>query len=279
MLKLKSIDSEKIWGVEHWIASTHPNGCQEEFKNLTGGDYPLLVKVIDTKDWLSVQIHPDDEKAALYENSCGKTECWYVLSADEGAQLVYGLNGVYTASELRKAIKANTIEDCLRFVDIHPGDFIYIPAGTVHAIGKGIRLLEVQQSCDVTYRFFDWGRGRECNVERAISCIKNDSVRTVGPFPGVFSCQYFTLEEIFVEESYSAFQEKSMGKSIPYDYSLIFVIDGEGSINGEEAQAEEIYVIKPGEEIKLKGDLHLMKISPVISKKKKLALLAAQQKN
>ena len=278
MLKLQGLRSDKIWGFENWIASTHANGCQEEFKTFTGGDYPLLVKIIQADDWLSVQIHPDDEKAALYENTSGKTECWYVLSAEENAQLVYGLNGIYTASELRKAIAANTIEDCLRYVDVHQGDFIFIPAGTVHAIGKGLKLLEVQQSCDVTYRFFDWGRGRECHVERAISCIKNDSVRNVGPFPGVFSCQYFTLEEIFVEENYSFIQEKSLGKAIPYDYGLLFVIDGEGTINGEKANQEEIYAVAPGEEITMTGDLHLMKISPMISKKKRIAILAALQK-
>ena len=160
MLALKAIKSDKIWGYELWIASTHPNGKQDAFEKFCGGSYPLLVKVIQANDKLSVQIHPDDATARLYEgeNACGKTECWYVLDAEKDARLVCGLNGIYTASELRKAIKANSIQDCLNYVSVKKGDFVYIPSGTVHAIGGGLRLLEVQQSCDITYRFYDWGR-------------------------------------------------------------------------------------------------------------------------
>lgn len=262
MLKLESIKSEKIWGYENWIASTHPNGCQKNFEEFTGGDYPLLVKVIQANDSLSVQVHPDDEKADLYEHCRGKTECWYVLDAEKDAQLVYGMNGVYTASEIRAAIESHSLEDCLRFVKVKAGDFIFIPSGTVHAIGGGLRLLEVQQSSDVTYRLYDYGRGRECHVEKGIACIKNDGVRNVVKFPGAFSCPYFTLEEITVEKEYSASMDKADDKILPCDHCLLFVLNGEGTINGEKAIMEDIFAFKPGESFTATGNLQIMKITP-----------------
>lgn len=264
MLALEAIKSDKIWGYELWIASTHPNGKQDAFEKFCGGHYPLLVKVIQANDKLSVQIHPDDATARLYEgeNACGKTECWYVLDAAPDARLVCGLNGVYTASELRKAIKANSIQDCLNYVSVKKGDFIYIPSGTVHAIGGGLRLLEVQQSCDITYRFYDWGRGRECHEEKAIACIKDSQVRSVSSFPGVFSCPYFTLEQIFVEGQYEGVADEASSPRCVEDFTLLFIIEGSGSLNGSSVKAEEIYALAPGEEIKTQGDFSMMKIVP-----------------
>lgn len=262
MLRLKSVRSEKVWGYEDWIASTHPHGLQTEFQNFVGGDYPLLVKIIQANDWLSVQVHPYDEVAQLYESGRGKAECWYVLSAKPNAQLVYGLNGIYTASELRAAIKSNSVQDCLRYVSVEPGDFVYLPAGTVHAIGGGVRLLEVQQSSDITYRLYDWGRDRECHVEKALSSIKTGGVRNVVKFPGAFSCPFFTLEEITVEKNYSTTIDKAKGKAIPGDCNLFFVIDGTGTINGETAQPEDLFAFAPGETMEATGTLCLIKIIP-----------------
>ena len=184
MLKLESIKSEKIWGYELWIASTHPNGCQNDLKNAIGGEYPLLVKIIQANDTLSIQVHPDDEFAVKLEGvgNCGKTECWYVLDATEDAKLVYGIRDGFSNEVLAKAIKDNTLEQYLNFVKVQKGDFIYIPAGTVHAIGAGLRLLEVQQSCDLTYRLYDWGRGREVHIEKGLSVIKKDDMIPVAPF-------------------------------------------------------------------------------------------------
>lgn len=262
MLRLTPLKSEKVWGYELWIASTHQNGLQKEFQAFVGGDYPLLTKIIQANDVLSVQVHPDDEKAMLYENCRGKTECWYVLDAEKDASLVYGFNGVYTESEIRKAVQANSPQDLLRFVKVEKGDFIYIPAGTVHAIGKGLRLLEVQQSCDVTYRLYDWGRGRECHIEKAISVIKSNDIRSVTKFLGVFSCPYFTLEKIIVEDTYSSSVNNHNGSTIPEDYILLFVSEGEGKINGENVKAEDIFAFAPGEEIKVEGNLIIIKITP-----------------
>ena len=267
MIRLNAIQSDKIWGYEQWIASTHPNGCQKEFEQFVGGDYPLLVKVIQANDTLSVQVHPDDATAQLYEQCRGKTECWYVLSADKDAQLVHGMNGIYSASEIRKAIETNSLSDFLRYVKVEAGDFIYIPAGTVHAIGGGLRLLEVQQSSDITYRLFDWGRGRECHIEKGIASIKNEGVREVAKFPGVFSCPFFTLEEVTVESRYGAVMPRAKGDARPSDYVLFFVIDGEGELNGVKAAKEDIVALAPGEELQASGDLHLMKIMPATERR------------
>ncbi len=268
MIKLNAIKSDKIWGYEQWIASTHPNGCQKDFEQFVGGDYPLLVKVIQANDTLSVQVHPDDRIAELYEHCRGKTECWYVLSADKDAQLVHGLNGIYSPSEMRRAIESNSLSDFLRYVKVEAGDFIYIPAGTVHAIGGGLRLLEVQQSSDITYRLFDWGRGRECHVEKGIASIKNEGVRAVAKFPGIFSCPYFMLEEITVESSYIDVMPQAKGDARPSDFVLFFVIDGEGELNGEKASKEDIFALAPGEELKASGVMQLMKILPATERRR-----------
>lgn len=268
MMKLSAIKSDKIWGYEQWIASTHPNGCQKDFEKFVGGDYPLLVKVIQADDKLSVQVHPDDGTAELYEHCRGKTECWYVLSADKDAQLVHGMNGIYSPSEIRKAIETNSMSDLLRYVKVEAGDFVYIPAGTVHAIGGGLRLLEVQQSSDITYRLFDWGRGRECHIEKGIASIKSGGIRDVAKFPGVFSCPYFTLEEVTVESKYSDVLPPAKGGARPSDYVLFFVIGGEGEVNGEKASKEDIFAFAPGEEVKATGGLHMMKIRPSTEKRR-----------
>ena len=112
MQKLQAIKSDKIWGYELWIASTHPNGCQPEFKELCGGDYPLLVKVIQANESLSIQVHPDDEWAVKLEGqgNRGKTECWYILSAEPGAKLVYGIKEGFSNDVLAKAIVEKNLE-------------------------------------------------------------------------------------------------------------------------------------------------------------------------
>ena len=261
MKKLKPITSNKIWGYELWKASTHPNGCQKEFLDFAGGDYPLLVKVIQADDVLSIQVHPDDEKARELEGSRGKTESWYVLDAKEGASLIYGMKGDYSAEEIREAVKNNSLESLVKSVPVKKGDFAYIPAGTVHAIGPGLRLLEVQQSCDITYRLYDWGRGRECHIDKAVQCIKNLDVQKTFQFERKFECPYFTLEKILLEDGQS--QEFTCGeKSGPSSVGLIFILEGKGRINGEEAEEEDVFAFRNGESYSVEGNLTLMKITP-----------------
>lgn len=267
MIKLNAIKSEKIWGYELWIASTHPNGCQEEFKNAIGGDYPLLVKVIQADDTLSIQVHPDDELAVKLEGegNRGKTECWYVLDAKPDAKLVYGIKEGYSNEVLSKAITENNLEDYLEIVNVKPGDFIFIPAGTVHAIGAGLRLMEVQQSCDLTYRLYDWGRGREVHIEKGLAVIKRDDMIPVAPFPGQFECKYFDLQTVDVKGGWSMFC--SGDKANPADTQLLYIISSDKAVIrtseekvGKTILAEEIYAVLPGDKITVEGKAKIMRI-------------------
>lgn len=139
--------------------------------------FPLLLKLIDARDKLSVQVHPDDEYAAAHEHGkLGKTEAWLILDAPEGSELVYGLQPGTTLRELKEACEnGKAVERLLRRVRVTPGDVCYIPAGCVHAIGEGIMLYEIQESSDVTYRFYDWdrkdaeGKGRELHIEQGLA--------------------------------------------------------------------------------------------------------------
>ena len=137
--------------------------------------FPLLLKLLDARDTLSVQVHPDDDYAARVENKLGKTEAWHILKAAPGAELVYGVQAGTTKEELLAASQAGAqVEGLLRRVQVKAGDTYYIPAGMVHAIGAGIMLYEIQQSSDVTYRFYDWerkdaqGNKRELHIQKAV---------------------------------------------------------------------------------------------------------------
>ncbi|MCR5612166.1 type I phosphomannose isomerase catalytic subunit [Treponema sp.] len=269
MLKLNALHSEKVWGYENWIASVHPVLSHEEFVSECGKDYPLLVKVIQANEYLSVQVHPDDEAAVKLEGvgNRGKTECWYVLDAEPDAKLVFGLKNdsckKYERSELERAIEKKSFEDYLNYVNVKKGDFVFIPAGTVHAIGGGLRLLEVQQSCDLTYRLYDWGRPREIHVQKGLSVIKEDNLLPIAQFDKEFECQYFSLEKIKVSGGYSMLC--SHEKQDSRDWQLLFVISGEGTVKNADGasfglKAEDLIAVKPGEKITVEGRLELMKI-------------------
>ncbi len=136
-------------------------------------EFPLLLKLLDARDTLSVQVHPDDEYARRVEGKRGKTEAWYILDAQPGARLVFGVNA-RTSAELERLSAAGRIEDALNWIDVKPGDCLYIRSGTVHAIGAGIVLYEIQQSSDVTYRMWDWGRPREIHTRKALDVTRCD---------------------------------------------------------------------------------------------------------
>ncbi len=133
-----------------------------------GGEFPLLVKMLFPSEKLSVQVHPDDEEAKALGQPRGKTECWYVLEAVPGAEVACGLRDGVGAEDLRKASEDGTVETLLKMVPVKVGDMVFVDAGTVHAIGPGVVLLEVQQTSDVTYRLYDYGRGRESAPGRGL---------------------------------------------------------------------------------------------------------------
>ena len=171
--------------------------------------FPLLLKLIDAREQLSVQVHPDDAYAGEHEQGkLGKTEAWLILDAPEGSQLVYGIRENVTLDELREACRqGKAVEKLLRYVDVRPGDVCYIPAGCVHAIGAGIMLYEIQQSSDITYRFYDWdrvdrtGKRRELHLDKALDVTRLDLRLDPVPAPEaelvrVLDKTYFTLDLI-----------------------------------------------------------------------------------
>lgn len=155
---------------------------QEQPLALTGrseadAEFPLLIKFIDAQEWLSVQVHPDDARAAELEGEPrGKTECWYIVEAAPDAQIIYGFSQPTDAETFRRAIAEGRARDYLQFVPVQAGDFIFVPAGTLHAIGAGVLLYELQQTSDTTYRVYDWdrlgldGKPRPLHLEKALRC-------------------------------------------------------------------------------------------------------------
>jgi len=140
-----------------------------------GHRLPLLVKFLDTADWLSVQVHPDDAYARSHEAESGwlgKAEAWVVLEAEPDARVIYGVKRPVTREELRAAAQDGTILELLNFVPVQQGDVIYVPPGTIHALGPGLLVYEVSQRSDLTYRLYDYGRGRELHLDRALDVAR-----------------------------------------------------------------------------------------------------------
>jgi mannose-6-phosphate isomerase len=163
--------------------------------------FPLLAKLIDASEWLSVQVHPDDAQAARLEGEPrGKTEAWYILSAEPGAQLVVGVQPGTSRQGMMEAIRTNTLESLLVYAEVRAGDVLFIRAGTVHAIGGGILLYEIQQSSDTTYRLYDWGRmgldgkPRELHIDKGVEVANTTApARVEHPVQNpVTACEYFT---------------------------------------------------------------------------------------
>lgn len=270
MLKLKPIKSEKVWGYENWIASVYPSMEQSDLVNICTKDFPLLIKVIQANDTLSVQVHPNDKDAISIEGNGnrGKTECWLILDATPDATIVYGLkNNQYSTDELKNAIENNCLENYLNVVKVQKGDFIFIPAGTVHAIGGGLRLLEVQQSCDLTYRLYDWGRPREVHISKGLKVINESENNKISKLENDFECEYFSLKKKKVETS-CIISSKSITKNFS-DYKFYFVLNGKGKVKNNsvdktqdefDLNPEDIFLVTPNDFVEISGNVELIEI-------------------
>ncbi len=134
--------------------------------------FPLLVKFLFPKDRLSIQVHPDDEQARAIGQACGKTECWYIAQAEPGAKVGVGLKPGTSKAALEQAIRENRAEHLMNWIEVKPGDTIYVDAGTLHAIGPGAIIVETQQNSDTTYRLYDYGRPRQLHVAEGLAATK-----------------------------------------------------------------------------------------------------------
>ena len=272
---------------ECWAISAHPNGdCVvregiyagktlselwkehgELFGDLDLDRFPLLTKIIDAKDDLSIQVHPDDAYAGEHENgSLGKTECWYVLDCPKDAALVVGHNAA-TREELQNMVEQGRWGELIREIPVKKGDFIQINPGTVHAIKGGLMILETQQNSDITYRVYDYdrltdGKPRQLHVKQSIDVITvpapsaEDSVRFADDLPKnvmneLISCDYYTVWKLDVTGSVTVEQK--------YPFLNMSVIEGEGLVNGQMIKKGDHFILPAGiGEVSLRGDMKII---------------------
>ncbi len=235
-----------------------------------GPRFPLLAKFIDAQDKLSVQVHPEDAYARLHEgDKLGKTEAWYILHADPGAAIIHGLRRAVTRDEVRQAIAEVTLEALLHAEPVQAGDVVFVPAGTVHAIGAGIVLYELQEYSDVTYRLYDYGRltaegkQRELHVEKALDVMDYAPTPTHKVQPVVLhdladraqhrclvACRYFVLEELAFRGTLTAATSRA-------SCQIVSLLDGACTLS---AGADEPLALGKGDTVVLPaalGSYHL----------------------
>ncbi len=255
--KLAPIKKEYLWGTEEWFSM----------------DEPLLIKRITAKEALSVQVHPNDAYAREKEGSSGKTEMWYVLDCEPGAYLYYGLKHRISPNEFQKRIQNGTITEVCRKVPVKKGDVFYIPAGLVHAIGKGITVLEVQQSSNITYRIYDYQRTDVNGQRRELHTLQAAEVAGfLPPLQGhrpmglcqkaaayektlLVQCPYFTVHHYKIEAK--------MQSAIQESFSSFYIIEGNGTLSTAEktlslSAGECIYLPKHLGDFEIRGNLELL---------------------
>lgn len=191
------------------VAENGPELLGQRVVRHTGLRFPLLIKLLDCADWLSLQVHPNDEQAIRLEGAgqYGKTEAWHFIDAEPGAEILCGLRPGVTAEHLAQAVRQGTLLGLMQRFTVHAGDSIFISPGMIHALGPGLLLYEVQQTSDVTYRVFDWNRpatsARKLHIEQSLAVADLDAVSHLVPQPpfasehlpqSLVSCRYFTLE-------------------------------------------------------------------------------------
>jgi mannose-6-phosphate isomerase len=204
-------------------------------ENAPSDDSPLLIKVIFAREKLSVQVHPDDRMAQKYGEPRGKTECWYALAAEAGAQVAAGLKAGVTVDTVKAGIEGGTLEESLKMLPVHAGDMIYVDAGTVHAIWPGSVLLETQQNCDLTYRMYDYGRGRELHIEKSLEAMRLKTKagkvmpRVLKDRTVLVEGEYFSVERIPVEVSRSSTSLPREGEA-KAGLAYLFAAEGNGRL-------------------------------------------------
>ena len=228
---------ERVWGVtelEPWFPNQPAKTGEVWFK--ADGELPLLVKFLFTSANLSVQVHPDDD-AAREHNSLGKTEMWHILATEPGAKIAAGFREPITTERLRESAISGEIESLLEWHDAAPGDTFFIPAGVVHAIGSGIVLCEIQQASDITYRLYDYGRGRELHLDHGVKVSRLGS--HAARVSSNVSCEHFT-----VTLGNAALGNAGLGIRMPVKFpAMAIVIEGSGEIDGSPTNAGDVWML------------------------------------
>ncbi len=277
ILKLKPSCKDYLWGgsrlikeygkeyagdvlAETWELSCHPDGpsvidggeyagrtlaeyIEENGKEVLGSscsqfeDFPILIKFIDAKDNLSIQVHPDNQYALKNEGQYGKTEMWYVLDAGKNAFLYYGFQKEISREEFARRIEEDTLLEVLHAVHVQKGDVLFIEAGIIHAIGKDILIAEIQQNSNVTYRVYDYGRTgkdgkkRELHTDKALAVTNRTPVmRNSGCYPHVAACDYFTVDKLNLD---GKVMQEMAGEVSEKSFASILILEGEGIIENQ----------------------------------------------
>jgi mannose-6-phosphate isomerase len=215
--------------------------------------FPLLIKLIDAKENLSVQVHPSDDYALKYEQSFGKSEMWHIISADENSGLYVGLNKDYSKEEIEKALKEGSILNCLNFFKVKPGDTFVINPGTIHAIGAGVRLIEIQQNSNLTYRLYDYnrvdkdGNPRELHIKKALDVIDYHQYKVVK-----------TGNELLADNKYFIVKEVNFDKELEVNaneraFISFTFLEGEGLVNDIPYFKYDTFFLPFGKKCLIKG--------------------------
>ena len=277
ILKLKPACKDYLWGghrlvdeygvdydgsvlAEAWALSCHKDGPSiidggiydgkslSEFLDLVGlealgshcrrfREFPILSKFIDAKDNLSIQVHPSNAFALQHEGQYGKTEMWYIIDAEPGSFIYYGFKHSISKEEFEARIKNNTLLDVLNAVEVHKGDCFLIEAGTLHAIGKGILLAEIQQNSNVTYRIYDYGRvgadgkARQLHIDKALAVTnRGPAANCAACYPHLADCDYFTVDKLNLD---GRLTYRTQGNVDDSSFLSILILDGEGTITNK----------------------------------------------
>lgn len=205
------------------------------------GICPLLVKLLLTTERLSVQVHPGDEYAQKHHASLGKTEAWYVVDAQPPGEVAIGFDEVLTPEKFESAIASGEIEQLLNWKKVQPGEVVFVPAGTVHAVGAGLTICEIQENSDITYRLYDYGRPRELHLEHGIKVselgphtAEIDTAEIAEGRDELVACNYFRIERLRPETTLR------VPGGLPY-YSLLICVKGSGTIDGRDCRAGQAW--------------------------------------
>jgi mannose-6-phosphate isomerase len=237
---------DKIWGttaVEPWFPPTDRKIGEVWFESEV--ELPLLVKFIFTSERLSVQVHPDDAQAQARGLDRGKTEMWHILRADPGAQIGLGLRHKVDIETARKAALDGSIVDLIRWIDVHPGESYLVTAGTVHALGAGLAVCEIQQTSDTTYRLFDYGRPRELHLDDGLAVARLEPWRPLGAVPSSANAPWHPLvRSDYFEVLSGAIARPLLLDSVEAPFSLYIFTEGRGYLGGERYHAGECWLVE-----------------------------------
>lgn len=284
------IDSDKETLAESWELSCHPDGpsyiingeaagqtlaeyIDANGKEILGKDcesfeeFPVLIKFIDAKKDLSIQVHPDDRYALKNEGQYGKTEMWYVMEAEEGASLFYGFSREVSKEEFEERIRNHTLTEVLNKVEIHKGDVLFIDPGTIHAIGAGCLIAEIQQNSNVTYRVYDYGRKgvdgkeRELHVDKALQVTKREpAVKNKDVGLHVETCQYFTVDKVILD---GLRRKKLTGEADGSSFVSVLMLNGQGKISAcgetlDVKKGDSIFITAGSGEYQMEGEMEAL---------------------